>query len=111
MTLPGLTEDLPPLVLTDAQIAASFREPMTPVDGLTVGLITGFVPESAAREIEGLLADLPFNLWGAIAGGDGCQPDVNNPIDDSDPNPDPDDPERGIQVYLNFEAERVEWLD
>jgi len=109
--LPGLAEGLPPLVLYDAQIAASYVGEGPAVDGLKTGLITGFIPESAAREVMGLIAALPFNLWGSIAGGDGCQEDINNPIDDTDANPDPENPERGVQVYLNFAAQRVVWLD
>ncbi len=111
--LPSLAEGLPPLVLYDAQVSGSYGlGGIGPgIDELESGLITGFIPESSAREIEGLIADLPFNLWGTIAGGDGCQPDINNPIDDTDPDPNPENPERGIQMYLNFEAERVVWLE
>ena len=110
VTLPSLAEGLPPLVLYDAQISASY-EGSGPVEGLVYGLITGFIPEESAREIEGTVGGYPFNLWGAIGGGDGCQPDINNAIDDTDVNPDPMDTVKGIQVYLNFEAERVQWLD
>ncbi len=111
--LPSLAEGLPPMVLYDAQLSAGYGlGGIGPeIDELEAGLITGFIPESSAREIEGLIADLPFNLWGTIAGGDGCQPDVNNPIDDTDPDPNPENLERGIQMYLNFEAERVVWLE
>ena len=111
--LPSLAEGLPPLVLYDAQVSGGygFGGIGPGVSKLQGGLITGFIPESSAREIEGLIADLPFNLWGTIAGGDGCQPDINNPIDDTDPDPNPENLERGIQMYLNFEAERVVWLE
>ncbi len=108
--LPSLAEGLPPLVLYDAQISASYKG-SGPVVGLTNGLITGFIPEKSAREIEGVIGGFPFTLWGAIGGGDGCQADVNNPIDDTDLSPNPRDNERGIQIYLNFEGERVEWLE
>jgi len=107
--LPSLAEGLPPLVLYDAQLSGSYG--LGGAGVIESGLITGFIPESSAREIEGLIADLPFNLWGTIAGGDGCQPDINNPIDDTDPDPNIENSERGIQMYLNFEAERVTWLE
>ncbi len=108
--LPSLAEGLPPLVLYDAQLSASYKGG-GPVGGLAHGLITGFIPEESARKIEGVVGGVPFNLWGAIAGGDGCQADINNLIDDTDPSPNPRESVRGIQVYLNFEAERVKWLD
>ncbi|MEZ4380078.1 MAG: hypothetical protein R3A79_01930 [Nannocystaceae bacterium] len=109
--LPALTSELPPLVLYDAQLTAKYGSDAAPVDGLVSGLITGFIPESAAREIDGTIAELPFNLWATIAGGEGCQEDVNNPIDDTDANPSPENPERGIQMHLNFTAVRAEWIE
>lgn len=107
--LPALTPELSPLVLYDAQITAKYGTDAAPVDGLVSGLITGFIPESAAREIDGTISGLPFNLWGTIAGGEGCQQDINNPLDDTDANPSPENPERGIQMHMNFTAVRAEW--
>ena len=65
--------------------------------------------DRAAREIDGTISGLPFNLWGTIAGGEGCQQDINNPLDDTDANPSPENPERGIQMHMNFTAVRAEW--
>jgi hypothetical protein len=109
--LPALTPELSPLVLYDAQITAKYASDAVPVDGLVSGLITGFMPESAAREIDGTISGLPFNLWGTIAGGEGCQEDINNPLDDTDANPSPENPERGLQMHLNFTAVRAEWSE
>ncbi|MCA9634489.1 MAG: hypothetical protein KC420_00455 [Myxococcales bacterium] len=109
--LPPLVAALPPMVLYDAQIVGSYGSPTAPVDTLVSGLITGFIPQSQAEQIEGMIQSFPFNMWGTVAGGASCQVDVNAPIDDTDPNPNPDLTERGVWIYLNFVAERVEWID
>ncbi|MEZ4448715.1 MAG: hypothetical protein R3B09_04480 [Nannocystaceae bacterium] len=111
VVLPSLVPTLPPIVLYDAQLAAAYASPERPIDGLVTGVLTGFVPESYALQFMGDLEGLPFTLWEAIAGGGGCIKDPDAPIDDTDPNPDPGSRERGVQVYINFVAERVEWIE
>lgn len=109
--LPSLAPELPPIILYDAQIAATYGAADPPVDGLISGVLTGFVPESQAVQFTGAIEGITFNLWGSIAGGGGCTKDPMAPIDDTDPSPDPRSSERGVQMYLNFVAERVEWIE
>lgn len=111
VVLPSLAPELPPIVLYDAQVAATYGSADAPVDGLVSGILTGFVPESYALMYSGAIEGIAFNLWGSIAGGGGCDKDPNLPIDDTDPSTDPRSGERGVQLYLNFVAERVEWVE
>jgi len=107
-------DNLPAIVLKNVRIAAAYVPgPIEPEAGqLVEGTIRGYVTQSAAKKVTGVISDtkVVFSLWGAIAGGDACQEDPEETIDDTDPNPDPDDNEPGVWFYLNFEATRVQWL-
>ncbi|HGG56669.1 MAG TPA: hypothetical protein ENK31_02605 [Nannocystis exedens] len=107
-------DNLPAIELKNVRIAAAYvAAPVEPeAAALVSGTIRGYLTRSAAVKVQGVVSDtqLVFNLWGAIGGGEGCQQDPEEPIDDTDPNPDVDDPEPGAWLYLNFEATRVQWL-
>ncbi|MEZ4448714.1 MAG: hypothetical protein R3B09_04475 [Nannocystaceae bacterium] len=106
----ALSGSLPPIDLVSTQAAATYSG-VDGIDGLVKGTLRGYLTESKAKAVFGDLDGFDFVLWGTIAGGGGCQPDMNAPIDDTDPNPDPESAEPGVWLYLNFEAERVEWLE
>ncbi|HGG56692.1 MAG TPA: hypothetical protein ENK31_02720 [Nannocystis exedens] len=107
-------DNLPAIELKNVRIAAAYKAASIEPEAaaLVSGTIRGYLTRSAAEKVQGVVSDtqLVFNLWGAIAGGEGCQEDLEEPIDDTDPNPDVDDPEPGVWLYLNFEATRVQWL-
>lgn len=105
------TDDaLPAIELKNVRIASAYESNESEVGQLVEGTIRGYLTQSAAEKVEGVVSDteLVFNLWEAIAGGGGCQVDPEETIDDIDPNP--DGSELGVWFYLNFEATRVEWL-
>ena len=107
------SDNLPALPLSEVRVAASYTLAESGmVTGLVTGSIRGYLSKSEADAIMGNVTglDLPFNLWGSTAGGDGCQPDPDSPIDDTDPNPDVESDDGGAWIYLNFEATKVEWL-
>ena len=108
------SDNLPAVSLQDVQISASYTVAEGgQVTSLVKGTLRGYLRESEAKMVVGMIDGVsePFNFWGSIGGGDGCQEDPETPIDDTDPNPDPEDMDAGAWLYINFEATKVEWLD
>jgi len=108
------SDDLPVVSLQDIQISASYTvSEEGKVTSLIKGNLRGYLRQSAAMMVVGMIEGVsePFNFWGSIGGGDGCQVDPEMPIDDTDPNPDPGDMDAGFWLYINFEATRVEWFE
>lgn len=105
-----LSGSLPSLELASAQVAATYSG-ADGVDALLKGTLRGYLTQSKGQAVVGDLEGYDFDLWATVAGGAGCQLDPDAPIDDTDPNPDPESAEPGVWIYLNFEAARVEWLE
>lgn len=105
-----LTPQLPNLPLRQVQVSAHYTTSDEDA-ALVAGSIRGYLRASDALEVVGDLVGQPFDIWGTIAGGDGCQLDPNTPIDDTDPNPIAGDADLGVWLYLNFEAQPVIWLE
>jgi hypothetical protein len=105
-----IADTLPEMTLQDVRVAATYAGG-DDVSSLIEGTLRGYLTESAGLAVDGTVSDFPFNLWNAVSGGGSCQVDEMNPIDDTDPNPDPRSAEKGVWIYLNFEAQRVEWLE
>ncbi|MCA9661612.1 MAG: hypothetical protein KC486_24950 [Myxococcales bacterium] len=105
-----IADTLPEMTLQDVRVAATYAGGDA-VSTLIEGTLRGYLTESAGLAVDGSVSDFPFNLWNAVSGGGSCQVDEMNPIDDTDPNPDPRSAEKGVWIYLNFEAARVEWLE
>lgn len=99
------------LPLSNVQIAAAYQlDPNPDEDGepqrLVDGLLFGFLPASLATSPVGSIGGTPFVPWDSLAGGNACQVDPQNPIDDIDTVAVPRD---GVWMYFNFTAERVAW--
>ncbi|MEZ4380077.1 MAG: hypothetical protein R3A79_01925 [Nannocystaceae bacterium] len=106
-----LSDTLPEMMLRDVRVAATYVSDGDEVGSLIEGTLRGYLTQSAALAVDGIVSDFSFNLWNTVAGGGSCQLDVMNPIDDTDVNPEPGSEEPGVWIYLNFEATRVEWLE
>lgn len=105
-----LTPQLPNLPLRQVQVSAHYTTSDEDAS-LVAGSIRGYLRASDALQVAGELVGQPFDVWGTVAGGNGCQIDPNMPIDDTDPNPIAGDADLGAWLYLNFEAQPVIWLE
>ncbi len=101
------------LELSDLRLTAGYTVVDGEVSSLVKGTLRGYLRQSDAMKVEGMIDGVPniFNFWGAVAGGGGCQVNEEEPIDDTDPNPEEGDVEPGVWLYLNFEATKVDWLE
>lgn len=96
------------LPLSNVQISAAYsleEEPQRLIEGLIVGYLPAALANSDTLGMLGTLTT-PFKPWDVLAGGNSCQPDVANPINDLDI----DDVNNGVWIYFNFTAERVAWM-
>ncbi len=105
--IPAFSLQLTPtfsLPLSNVQIYAAYE--LEETQRLVDGVLFGFLPASAAMVPQGVINGSPFIPWSVFAGGNACQPDPTDPIDDVDTVSVPKD---GVWMYFNFTAERVAW--
>jgi hypothetical protein len=114
-----LGKELPEIEFLLGKFAAEYRPTAEAPERLERATLQGFIPEANAMEINYTYLDMPVNLWSVIRGSDhpdACpippdgMPGSVSDVDmvDVDGPEGPDAPIRGVFLYMNFTAKKID---